>query len=189
MPAKLAHKKGVLFWNFITLNTVFIIAFFIPGYIFIQTKDYFLLKREKTQFEKTIQGLIASVVIWFLFYLIKLQPLNSEKESIIKLFILFKFEKNEYVLPCLINKFKYIAILILLVCSYSFIFSCIISIIRKTNLISNIIQLITRRDYFERIEFRFFAESINETVVITMKNGKKYLGIQKVQQIRNLIKI
>ncbi|MDY3723708.1 MAG: DUF6338 family protein [Treponema sp.] len=161
----------------VSLNTIFIIAFFIPGYIFIHTKDYFLLKCEKSQFEKTIQGLIASLVIWGVFLLIKHQPFNEQKEAIINVFILFKFKNNEIAKEYLIQNRQIIIKLLLLVCLYSFFLAIIYSLVRKNILISNLIHLLTRRDYFERVKIRFFFEGINGTIIVSMKNGKRYLGI------------
>ena len=103
-----------------SLNTLLIIILYVPGYIFIQTVDYFLLKREKSQFEKTIQGLLASAVIFVLFILVDYQPLNSEKRAIINLFLLkIKQPENIYIIPCIIEKTKYFCIFFLLLCSYS----------------------------------------------------------------------
>ena len=132
----------------VSLNTIFIIAFFIPGYIFIHTKDYFLLKCEKSQFEKTIQGLIASLVIWGVFLLIKHQPFNEQKEAIINVFILFKFKNNEIAKEYLIQNRQIIIKLLLLVCLYSFFLAIIYSLVRKNILISNLIHLLTRLRMF-----------------------------------------
>lgn len=164
--------------DFIGFNTVFIVLFFIPGYIFIQTFDHFLLKREKTQFEKTVQGFIASIIIWIIFYINTFQFFNKEKESIINLVIQkIKNQHNLYVNDVLVSKAPYIGILILLLCLYSFLLASIISIIRKTKLVANIIQLFTGRDYFQNVEFRFYTEGINKTVIITMKNENRFVGI------------
>ena len=160
-----------------SLNTLLIIILYVPGYIFIQTVDYFLLKREKSQFEKTIQGLLASAVIFVLFILVDYQPLNSEKRAIINLFLLkIKQPENIYIIPCIIEKTKYFCIFFLLLCSYSFIFACLYSIIRKTMVVSKIIQKFTSRDYFQNVELRFYSEAINKVVIITMNNETKYLG-------------
>lgn len=50
-----------------SFNTIILILCYVPGYIFIHTVDYFLLKSEKTQFEITIQGLLASVCLLIFF--------------------------------------------------------------------------------------------------------------------------
>ena len=66
--------------------------------------------------------------------------------------------------------------LFILLCFYSFVFAVLYSIIRKTYFISNLIQKLTSRDYFQNVELRFYSESINRVVIITMKKGTKYLG-------------
>ncbi|MGI5172838.1 hypothetical protein H0R92_04455 [Treponema sp. OMZ 840] len=160
-----------------SLNTLLIVLLYAPGYIFIQTVDYFLLKREKSQFEKTIQGLLASAVIFVVFILCDFQILNTEKKAIINLFLLkIKHPENVYIIPVIIEKFKYLGIFFLLLCLYSFVLACIYSIIRKTAFVSNIIQKITQRDYFQSVGLRFYSEAMNKVVIITMNNESKYLG-------------
>lgn len=160
-----------------SLNTMLLILLYVPGYIFIQTVDYFLLKREKSQFEKTIQGLLVSAVIFVLFILIDYQPFNSEKKAIINLLLLkIKQPNNAYIIPYIIEKMKYFGIFFILLCIYSFVLASLYSTIRKTNIVSMIVQKITGRDYFQNVELRFYSESINKVVVITMNQGNKYFG-------------
>lgn len=160
-----------------SLNTILLILLYVPGYIFIQTVDYFLLKREKSQFEKTIQGLLASVVIFVLFILNNYQPFNSEKKTIIDLFLLkIQQPNNVYIIPCIVEKMNYFGIFFILLCIYSFVLAFLYSIIRKTKFISTLIQKITNRDYFQNVELRFYSESINKVIIITMNKGTKYLG-------------
>ena len=66
-----------------SFNTIILILFYVPGYIFIHTVDYFLLKREKTQFEITIQGLLASVCL-LIQETIYLNSVPGMTESLIK---------------------------------------------------------------------------------------------------------
>ena len=70
--------------DILSLNTIFLLLLYVPGYIFIRVTDHFLLKREKSQFEITIQGLAASILIFVIFILCKYQLFNAEKEKIIK---------------------------------------------------------------------------------------------------------
>ena len=59
-----------------SFNTIILILFYVPGYIFIHTVDYFLLKREKTQFEITIQGLLVSVCLLIFFVICAFRELQ-----------------------------------------------------------------------------------------------------------------
>jgi len=37
--------------DILSLNTIFLLLLYVPGYIFIRVTDHFLLKREKSQFD------------------------------------------------------------------------------------------------------------------------------------------
>lgn len=151
---------------------------FVPGYIFIHTLDYHLLKGEKSQFEKTIQAVISSVILWTLFILFPFQPLNDQKQYIINTFFsIIEDPNNKKTISILFQKINYSLILFGLLCVYSFIFAFLYGILRKTRIISKFIQLLTRRDYFKEVAFRFFSEGLDKTVIINMKNHNRYLGI------------
>lgn len=81
-----------------SFNTIILILFYVPGYIFIHTVDYFLLKREKTQFEITIQGLLASVCLLIFFVIWPYQPFNAKKEFILQFLLSFISSKDKEVL-------------------------------------------------------------------------------------------
>jgi hypothetical protein len=139
--------------------------------------DHFLLKREKSQFEITIQGLAASILIFVIFILCKYQLFNAEKEKIIKLWILALYLKNHNGTYVELLEYKnYIAVLYLLLCGYSFLFALLYSIIRRRKRISVFIEKITGRDYFQSVEMGFYYTSLGKRIIITLDNGTKYLG-------------
>lgn len=156
------------------ITTFSLLLIYVPGYIFIHTVDYFLLKKEKSQFEKTVQGLIAGIIIFIIFILIRYQPLNICKEKLIKLFILFITTGNKNYIQ--VDIIKCIGVLYLLLCAYSFIIACIYSIIRKCRWFSSLLQKITKRDYFPSVDLRFYYEALNKIVIITLENNNRYLG-------------
>ena len=158
--------------DILSLNTIFLLLLYVPGYIFIRVTDHFLLKREKSQFEITIQGLAASILI-----LCKYQLFNAEKEKIIKLWILALYLKNHNGTYVELLEYKnYIAVLYLLLCGYSFLFALLYSIIRRRKRISVFIEKITGRDYFQSVEMGFYYTSLGKRIIITLDNGTKYLG-------------
>ncbi|MDR3312245.1 MAG: DUF6338 family protein, partial [Spirochaetaceae bacterium] len=53
--------------DFNPISLILFILVFVPGYIFIHILDYHLVKGEKSQFEKTVQGILASTIIWVIF--------------------------------------------------------------------------------------------------------------------------
>ena len=151
-----------------SFNTIILILFYVPGYIFIHTVDYFLLKREKTQFEITIQGLLASVCLLIFFVIWPYQPFNAKKEFILQFLLNFISSKDKEVLFTNISQnIKYIGIIYFLLCLYSFVFSVLYSLIRRTKLISFIIQ---------SVFLRFFHESINKMAIVTLDDNVKYWG-------------
>lgn len=160
-----------------SFNTIILILCYVPGYIFIHTVDYFLLKREKTQFEITIQGLLASVCLLIFFVIWPYQPFNAKKEFILQFLLNFISSKDKEVLFTNISQnIKYIGIIYFLLCLYSFVFSVLYSLIRRTKLISFIIQCVTKRDYFQSVFLRFFHESINKMAIVTLDDNVKYWG-------------
>lgn len=163
--------------DILSLNTIFLLLLYVPGYIFIRVTDHFLLKREKSQFEITIQGLAASILIFVIFILCKYQLFNAEKEKIIKLWILALYLKNHNGTYVELLEYKnYIAVLYLLLCGYSFLFALLYSIIRRRKRISVFIEKITGRDYFQSVEMGFYYTSLGKRIIITLDNGTKYLG-------------
>lgn len=162
--------------DILSLNTIFLLLLYVPGYIFIRVTDHFLLKREKSQFEITIQGLAASILIFVIFILCKYQLFNAEKEKIIKLWILALYLKNHNGTYVELLEYKnYIAVLYLLLCGYSFLFALLYSIIRRRKRISVFIEKITGRDYFQSVEMGFYYTSLSKRIIITLDNGTKYL--------------
>lgn len=151
--------------DILSLNTIFLLLLYVPGYIFIRVTDHFLLKREKSQFEITIQGLAASILIFVIFILCKYQLFNAEKEKIIKLWILALYLKNHNGTYVELLEYKnYIAVLYLLLCGYSFLFALLYSIIRRRKRISVFIEKITGRDYFQSVEMGFYYTSLGKRI-------------------------
>lgn len=160
-----------------SISTISLIMFYVPGYIFIHIWDYFLLKKEKSQFEITIQGLLASAFITVFFLINPYQFINEKKNFIFE--IITTYCKNgtiEKIVPFLIENLKTIGLLYLFLCLYSAIGSFFLAFIRKTKLVSGLIQKITKRDFFERVDIRFYAESLEKIVVVTMNDGTRYMG-------------
>lgn len=160
-----------------SVGTISLILLYVPGYIYIHVIDYFLLKREKPQFEITIQGLIASACIFIAFICWPYQLLNNKKELLITACIeaLSNNTENSFK-QFVITNIKDIGIFYFLLCLYSSIISLLFSLIRRNEKISTIIQKITQRDYFQSVLLRFYYESLNQIVIITMDNNNKYMG-------------
>jgi hypothetical protein len=158
---------------------VFILAF-VPGYIFVHTLDYHLLKGEKSQFEKTVQVLLASTIIWLIALLFPfLFPVENKKEMIIYLISdLIKYSRSKEIINSEIIDYSGDAIYVFIViCFYSFILSNVLAILRRCKIIDLIIRTVTRRDWFKTVSLRFYTEQLGSTLLVTMKSEKKYVGV------------
>lgn len=158
---------------------VFILAF-VPGYIFIQTLDHHLLKGEKTQFEKTVQILLASTVIWLLALVCPfLVPVQNEKTVLLDIIRRAITEEKAYpvVKADLVTNAGKAAALFITVCVYSFLCANFWGILRRTSLLDRFVRRLTKRDWYKTVSLRFFSENINATVLVTKKDKLRYAGV------------
>ena len=157
---------------------IFLLAF-VPGFIFIQTIDHHLLKGEKTQFEKTIQILLASTIVWLITIILPLFPIQLEKNEIIYLIkINIQDDKGvKNILKEIVKHSEGIIKIYIFVCLYTFLAANIWGIIRRNKFVDKIIRFITKRDWYKTVALRFYDENINSTVVITKKDKSRYFGV------------
>ncbi len=154
------------------------ILLFIPGFIFVQTREHHLLREKIPQFEKTLNIILWSTILWVISISFPYIPFANDAREIIfnsiyKLFVENKL--NE--LP--INLFEIrqsVLVFFLSVCFWTFILANIFGILRKWKLYNGIIKWITGRDWYPSVAFRFFHENMNKAVEI--KTGEnRYIGI------------
>jgi hypothetical protein len=81
--------------DFNPISLLLFILVFVPGYIFIHTLDYHLAKGEKSQFEKTVQGVLASTIIWVIFLSVPTIPIIDIKRKLIINFVVEVFLNNK----------------------------------------------------------------------------------------------
>ena len=95
----------------ISATTILMVLTFMPGYIFIKVKDYFLLKREKSKFEATVQSVIASAIIWIAFIALPCQPYPSIKMNVLDFVVshMSQAERKDYSIHiCLLWVYVYV---------------------------------------------------------------------------------
>jgi len=158
---------------------IFILAF-VPGYIFIQTLDHHLLKGEKTQFEKTVQILLASTVIWLLALVCPfLVPVQNEKAILLDIIkkSITEAQVNTDLKAALMDNAGKAATLFITVCIYSFVFANLWGILRRTFLLDRIVRCLTKRDWYKTVSLRFFSENMNAVIAVTKKDKKRYIGV------------
>jgi len=160
------------------LNIGIYILLFIPGFIFVQTKDYHLLREKKPQFEKTLEIILWSAVIWLVAIASPYIPFGMvARASLIKGVETFLTENNNNSwLIVVFSQGKSSATFFLSVCLSSFIIANIWGIVRKSNFIDGIIKYVTGRDWYPSIAFRFFKDNLDKVVEVTI-GDLKYVGI------------
>jgi len=165
--------------NFDPLQIGIFILAFVPGYIFIQTLDHHLLKGEKSQFEKTVQILLASTVIWLLAFSLPLFPVQAEKNfilSVIRRSIICNGQNSNFTAEFANNADKAV-ILFACVCLYSFFLANVWGVLRRIRRIDGFIRRLTKRDWYKTVSLRFFSENINATILLTKKDKLRYAGV------------
>ncbi len=161
------------------------ILLFIPGFIFVQTKDYHLLREKKPQLQKTLEIVLMSAAIWLIFIttpiLIKKHiPVlgNVARSEVIKAIEnAFKQDKK---IPSLTNEILKIrssaAWFFVTVNFWSFISAFVWGILRKTNKIDGIILYFVGRDWYPSVVFKFYRENLEKAVRINT-NTNSFLGV------------
>ena len=164
-------------------RTLLILLFYIPGYVFVCVKDYFLLKRQKGQFEKTIQGLVASIFLFliymllvnlasipFAYFLKKARPkIVEEVLKTLKIFLIYnKNDAEKFVAFITLQK----VILYVAFVFFCFFSGCLWAGIWRSNFVINNIKKLTSRDYFEKVELGFYEQFLDKEVCVSLKNGE-----------------
>jgi hypothetical protein len=163
--------------NFEPVQVVIFILIFVPGFIFVQTIDHHLQKGEKSQFEKTVQILLASTIIWVVVIILPLGlPGLSDRVFVMGLWKDYLGHKENSAALLLSNYHKMIYLYVV-VCLYTFVSGNIWGIVRRGKTFDRAIRRVTGRDWYKTVALRFYDESINARVIVTKKDKRKYLGI------------
>ena len=164
--------------EFNPISLLLFILVFVPGYIFIHILDYHLVKGEKSQFEKTVQGVFASTIIWVIFLFIPTIPLIETKRKLIFdcIFKIFVFNKilDDKAFNSVINAGLLLYFSVIIV---SVIVGNIWGWIRRRKRIDDCFRFFTGRDRYRTVSLRFFTEYFGSTIIVTNAGGKKYAGI------------
>jgi hypothetical protein len=164
--------------DFNPISLILFILVFVPGYIFIHILDYHLVKGEKSQFEKTVQGILASTIIWVIFLFFPIFPIIDTNRKLIINFIFETFISKKEIdilnLRPVINAGLFLYFLVLIV---SAVIGNIWGWIRRRKQIDDILRFFTGRDRYRSVSLRFFTEYFGSTIIATNTEGKKYAGI------------
>jgi hypothetical protein len=155
------------------------ILLFIPGFIFVQTKDHHLLREKKPQFEKGLEIILWSAIVWVAaFSLPSCGWFTGARDNLCSAISRsISSESSMDELPVeIIKNGASSAYLFLWVCFWSFAISTSWGYARKTKWVDSYIKYVTGRDWYPSVAFKFFRENIDKAVEVSVQ-GTKYIGV------------
>jgi hypothetical protein len=154
------------------------ILLFIPGFIFVQIKEHHLLREKIPQFEKTLDIILWSAIIWVVILSIPYLPFaNYERNKIIDTITLLCKKSHLDEIPNSLLVYKENLIIVFLsTCLWTFIISNLYGLIRKWKWIDSIVKWFTGRDWYPSVAFKFYKENLNKAVEIKTSDNR-YFGI------------
>ncbi len=154
----------------------FYILLLLPGYIFVQTRDYHLLREKKTQFEKTFEIILWSAFIWVIACVSSFWwPFWEARKVTLEYFISSLKNRMEFS-TWDSSPFPSAAAFFFVVCFYSFLFANLWGLIRKFKFVDSFLKELTGRDWYPSITCRFLQENLGNPIVVEI-DEYKYLGI------------
>lgn len=124
------------------LNIGFYLLIFLPGFIFVQVIERHLLREKKPQFEKTIEIVLWSVLIWMISFSIPFWRLfYSERDLLLNEFTKFlatdsqqekMFNEIKHLVP---SVSKFFTLFFFSVCGWVFVLANLWGLIRKQRIV------------------------------------------------------
>jgi len=149
----------------------------LPGFIFVQTRDGHLLREKRSQFEKTFEILLGSVVIWMIACVIP--------------WPWFSFGHRRPALEQARSAFRYFAqgagpdwpellttdsaLFFGAVCLWAFLAASAWGYWRKKRGVDGLIRFVTGRDWYPSVAFKFFEQNIDRVLIVKTPDYR-YMG-------------
>lgn len=162
------------------LRVGFYILVLIPGFIFVQTKEYHLLRERHSQFEKTLDMVLYSAGIWIIASAIPAWvwwPLGDYRqrallEAAASLRLYGKTGNLDW------SKFVTMdwAIFFGTICLWALLGATLWGWFRKSKYADSVMRFVTGRDWYPSAAQRFFVQNIDRAVVVATPETR-YLGI------------
>ena len=149
----------------------------LPGFIFVQTREYHLLREKRSQFEKTLEIVLWSAAIWTIACASPIWwPSNPRYLALCEAKSSLQDSAGDVRLdwPKLLTTDA--ALFFASVCLWSFAGANFWGIFRKTRYVDAGIRWVTDRDWYPSVKQKFFAKNLN-TAVIVETPAARYLGI------------
>ncbi len=153
------------------------IIILIPGYIFVQIKEHHLLREKRSQFEKTLDIILLSAIIWMIVFIVPYFPLAND--SILKMQkIIGAIDNNNFknIYLSFVKERNALISIFIYTCLYTFLLANLYGYLRKSRKIDSFITYFTARDWYPSVAFRFYKENLNKAIEVKTKDNW-YLGI------------
>lgn len=150
----------------------------LPGFILVQTREYYLLRENRSQFEKTLDMLLWSAAIWIVACSIPVWwPRSADRDiALAKVGVAFKYSSigsapdwPEIFTPAA-------GIFFGSVCLWAFVSANLWGLFRKSARFNALVQWLTGRDWYPSVAHKFFYQNIGRVVVVGTPENR-YLGV------------
>jgi hypothetical protein len=150
----------------------------LPGFILVQTREYYLLRQNRSQFENTLDIILWSAAIWIIACSIPIwwpRPIDRDA-TLARVAEAFGHSANgsnpdwiELLVPAA-------GIFFGTVCLWAFVVANIWGIFRKSVRFNTLVQSLTGRDWYPSVAHKFFYQNIGRVVVVGAPENR-YLGV------------
>lgn len=150
----------------------------LPGFIFVQIREYHLLREKRSQFEKTLEIILWSAAIWILACGSPVWvPFGEWRTSTLaeaSIAVQSPDVGTSPVWSALLTRKA--AGFYVTVCLWSALAANGWGIARKSPLVDAVIRWLTGRDWYPSVALRFFSENVNRTIIVRTR-ANRYMGI------------
>lgn len=168
----------------------------LPGFIYVQVSEHYLLREKKAQFEKTLEIILYSAFIWVIAFQVSRMFWGESGTAGIALQILdnrvrivedtplvppinaqSEIQPTKAEVPKRIQQSELCGMLMesfLWVCLWTFVAANLLSFFRKIAWVDDKILSVTGRDWYPAVAYRFFHENVGRAIIVTV--GKSRYG-------------
>ncbi len=164
------------------------ILLFLPGFIFVETCEFHLLRERKPQFEKSLEIILWSGLIWFVCIVAPswwpFPDARSDATAWAERLLRDAGTKNPAsdagaggattqmtgIAASTASRFG------VSVCAWAFVVANLWGIFRKISVVDAVIRYCTGRDWYPSVSYKFFSENINRGVVVSLED-RRYIGV------------
>lgn len=147
----------------------------LPGFIFVQVREYHLLREKRSQFEKSLDILLWSAAIWMAACTVPFWwPWNASRSlalSEVKI-ALQNAASPDWLKVFTTDSARFFAT----VAGWSFVVANAWGLLRKGKIADAIIHFVTGRDWYPSVALKFFEQNV-ETIVVVETTNDRYLAV------------